>query len=283
MAKRCPTCRKPTQMTYVDATLTGPDNVPVLYRNVRRYACVAGCRPFLEFEGALPADAEGARPIVLPEKKPAEREADFNDRLLLAGLAASMLLAIAAVWFIPMAAAAKAAVSAAIVLMAASIYRFLQTEVVLPSYFPVPAPYERPAPLTRPPVAIVAEAPAPPKAAKKKAAAEKELPAGPVEIPKLERKPGEPIKMKVILEGVEHELELNEGENMLDAALNRNVDVDYSCLEGLCDSCAVRVLAGLENLSEPTQEERDMLGDDVQAGMRLACQVKVNGPVVIQQ
>src|SRR5690606_14320480 len=91
------------------------------------------------------------------------------------------------------------------------------------------------------------------------------------------------IPMKVIVDGQEFLLDVGPGENLLTAALDRDVAVDYSCLEGLCDSCAVRVLEGLENLSPPTKEEFDMLGEDVHRGMRLACQVKVNGPVTIEQ
>lgn len=89
--------------------------------------------------------------------------------------------------------------------------------------------------------------------------------------------------MWVIVEGEEHELVLDEGELMLDAAINREVELDYSCREGMCDSCMVRVLAGIENITPPTQEELDMLGDEVQKGFRLSCQVRVNGPVKILQ
>lgn len=89
--------------------------------------------------------------------------------------------------------------------------------------------------------------------------------------------------MWVVLEGQEYELEVNEGELMLDAALEREVELDYSCREGMCDSCMVRILAGAENVSPPTQEEIDMIGDDVAKGLRLSCQTRIKGPVKILQ
>src|SRR5690606_34259888 len=102
-------------------------------------------------------------------------------------------------------------------------------------------------------------------------------------IPPLERQEGEPIKMYVILDDLQYELEVNEGENMLDAAVDRDVELDYSCRNGSCDSCLVRILAGANNISPPTQEEFDMLGDEVHKGFRLSCQVVVNGPVKLLQ
>ncbi len=156
--------------------------------------------------------------------------------------------------------------------MTAALYKFANQRVVLPDSFPRPIPEPEP-------VEVVVE-----EAAQTAAPAQTEESSKPqgtpvtVEIPEvippLERKEGEPIKMYVILEGLQYELEVNEGENMLDAAIDREMELDYSCRNGSCDSCLVRILAGINNISPPTQEEFDMLGDEVNKGFRLSCQVR---------
>src|SRR5690625_2851410 len=114
----------------------------------------------------------------------------------------------------------------------------------------------------------VAEAEAPP--------AEEEAPGAPE---------GEVVTMKVTtIDGETHTLEVNSGENMLDAALDRDVDLEYSCKDGGCDTCTVKVLAGMEFLEPIYDEERDMLDDDeLASGHRLSCLIHVRGPVEIVQ
>ncbi|MFT7616243.1 MAG: ferredoxin [Candidatus Woesearchaeota archaeon] len=45
--------------------------------------------------------------------------------------------------------------------------------------------------------------------------------------------------------------------------------IPFGCTEGICGSCLVEVEEGMENLTEPTQEEKDFEIEDKQ---RLACQ-----------
>lgn len=86
------------------------------------------------------------------------------------------------------------------------------------------------------------------------------------------------------MDGSRHELQVQSGENLLDAALDRNVDLDYSCKDGSCDTCTVRILSGMENLSPVRDEERDMLDEDeIAAGCRLACIINIHGPVELVQ
>lgn len=93
------------------------------------------------------------------------------------------------------------------------------------------------------------------------------------------------IAMRVHLGGEVHDIVINPGENMLDAALDRDVELDFSCREGNCDTCMVKVLKGREHLNDITPEERDMLDEDqLQEGFRLSCMVTVHGgPVEITQ
>ncbi|MFH1399990.1 MAG: 2Fe-2S iron-sulfur cluster-binding protein [Nanoarchaeota archaeon] len=48
--------------------------------------------------------------------------------------------------------------------------------------------------------------------------------------------------------------------------------VPFGCRDGLCASCEVKVLEGMQNLSEKTEAERDMTMPD---GNRLACQCTI--------
>ena len=49
--------------------------------------------------------------------------------------------------------------------------------------------------------------------------------------------------------------------------------VPFSCIEGTCKSCLIDVKEGMENLSEYTKPEQDLLGD--MTTKRLACQAKI--------
>jgi ferredoxin len=50
--------------------------------------------------------------------------------------------------------------------------------------------------------------------------------------------------------------------------------VPFACTEGVCGTCVIEVLEGKENLSSPTQEEEDFLGQGT-CHERLACQCKI--------
>lgn len=57
--------------------------------------------------------------------------------------------------------------------------------------------------------------------------------------------------------------------------------IPFACTEGVCGTCVIEIREGGENLSDPTQEEIDFLGDDPQ-DERLACQCKIkHGEVTI--
>lgn len=99
----------------------------------------------------------------------------------------------------------------------------------------------------------------------------------------VEQKPKEMIPVKVTLGGQEFSVEIPKGENLLDGVNDKGVDVKWDCKSGVCDTCKVYVGVGMENLSPPTDAEVDMLGDLVQQGYRLSCQVVANGPCQIKQ
>lgn len=70
------------------------------------------------------------------------------------------------------------------------------------------------------------------------------------------------------------------GESLLTAALRSRKKMDHVCKVGLCGMCQVKVVEGHENLSEPTEAERQLLdGVPLREGVRLACQLAVTGPM----
>src|SRR5690606_41511649 len=149
-----------------------------------------------------------------------ERPPAVHARLLAAAMAVSLLRFRAGIALIPASTPVKLAAVGALGLLTTLLYKLANQRVVLPDAFPLPVPEPEP-------VEPAPEAAAQPGAAAEADAAPAKKRGTPVTveipdvIPPLERKEGEPVKMWVILEGEQFELEINEGENMLDAALDQ--------------------------------------------------------------
>lgn len=65
------------------------------------------------------------------------------------------------------------------------------------------------------------------------------------------------------------ELELNDESPIAESC--EEAGVPFACTEGVCGTCVIEVVEGMDNMNCPTQEEKDFLGDDTQCE-RLACQ-----------
>lgn len=66
------------------------------------------------------------------------------------------------------------------------------------------------------------------------------------------------MKSKIIINDVEHEIDLNSDETILESCLRAQIGPSYSCLEGVCSFCEaeivdgdVKVLPGFETDSHP--------------------------------
>lgn len=57
----------------------------------------------------------------------------------------------------------------------------------------------------------------------------------------------------------------------------------YGCGMGKCCKCACRVIAGQEHLPEPNWKELKLLGDRIDLGFRLMCQLWVSHDLEIEQ
>ncbi len=74
------------------------------------------------------------------------------------------------------------------------------------------------------------------------------------------------------------EVEVKEGTNILDAALDNNIQIDHNCGGNCaCSTCHVIIEDGFDALNEMTEDEEDMLdeADGLTETSRLACQCKV--------
>ncbi|MCX6990935.1 MAG: 2Fe-2S iron-sulfur cluster-binding protein [Chlamydiae bacterium] len=76
---------------------------------------------------------------------------------------------------------------------------------------------------------------------------------------------------KLIFDNTSEELELPDGSPLIEAC--EEAGVPFACTEGVCGTCVIEVLEGMENLSPFTQEESDFLGEPDKE--RLACQCKL--------
>lgn len=77
---------------------------------------------------------------------------------------------------------------------------------------------------------------------------------------------------KLIFEHNDEEVELKEGSPIAEACEEQGVP--FACTEGVCGTCVIEIAEGEDQLSEPTQEEKDFLGDGC-CNERLACQCRI--------
>ena len=62
------------------------------------------------------------------------------------------------------------------------------------------------------------------------------------------------------------------------------LEIEYDCRKADCGVCIIRILKGMENLSEATPEEKDFLkAMKADPEERLACQARVLGDVECKQ
>ena len=82
---------------------------------------------------------------------------------------------------------------------------------------------------------------------------------------------------KLTLNG--EELDVPENEKFVDQIEEAGVPI--GCSNGVCGTCEVEVLEGMENLNEVTEEEEDL---GMEGNKRLGCQCMVTGagPVVME-
>jgi ferredoxin len=75
------------------------------------------------------------------------------------------------------------------------------------------------------------------------------------------------------------EIQIEDGGQIAEAC--EEAGVPFACTEGVCGTCVIEIKEGKDNLTAPTQEEEDFLGEGC-TDERLACQCKIKkGTVTI--
>jgi ferredoxin len=90
--------------------------------------------------------------------------------------------------------------------------------------------------------------------------------------------------VKLHQDGQVHEQTVNENSNLVVlAGIRKFPHLKYGCGMGKCTKCTVKVMNGGEHLAEPNWKENKMLGDKLEQGYRLACQLYITEDIEISQ
>ena len=76
---------------------------------------------------------------------------------------------------------------------------------------------------------------------------------------------------KLIFLNTNEEIDLPDNSRIKDIC--EQAGIPFACSEGVCGSCIIEVVEGMENLSEYTQAEKDFFGE--MQNERLACQCRI--------
>jgi ring-1,2-phenylacetyl-CoA epoxidase subunit PaaE len=75
-------------------------------------------------------------------------------------------------------------------------------------------------------------------------------------------------KVKVILDGNNYEITVNEGETILEAAINADLDPPYACRVAACCSCKAKLLEGKVEMDD----DEPLTQEEIEEGFILTCQ-----------
>lgn len=82
---------------------------------------------------------------------------------------------------------------------------------------------------------------------------------------------------KLIFDHNGDEIDLNDDSPIAECC--EEAGVPFACTEGVCGTCVIEVTEGQENLTDPTPEEGDFLGEGC-LDERLACQCRIKQGIV---
>jgi ring-1,2-phenylacetyl-CoA epoxidase subunit PaaE len=74
--------------------------------------------------------------------------------------------------------------------------------------------------------------------------------------------------VKVILDGNDYEITVNEGDTILEAAINADLDPPYACRVAACCSCKAKLLEGKVEMDD----DEPLTQEEIEEGFILTCQ-----------
>ena len=78
-------------------------------------------------------------------------------------------------------------------------------------------------------------------------------------------------------------LDVASGYSLFRLADEQNTSIIFGCSDGVCGTCLINFLEGLENVDPPDQDEKDFLEDmGAKPTERLACRCIVRGDIKIE-
>lgn len=83
-------------------------------------------------------------------------------------------------------------------------------------------------------------------------------------------------ELKVLLDGVSHELVMDQKSLILDAVLRAKIDAPYSCQGGVCSTCIARITEG----SASMVKNQILTPGEIAEGLILTCQAHPTTPIV---
>lgn len=84
--------------------------------------------------------------------------------------------------------------------------------------------------------------------------------------------------------GQVYQQEVSENSNLVVlAGVKKFPHLKYGCGMGKCTKCMVKVVTGGDKLQEPNWKENKMLGDKINEGFRLACQLYISEDIELRQ
>ncbi len=90
----------------------------------------------------------------------------------------------------------------------------------------------------------------------------------------------EPVKVRIVFPKTGQEARMDRDDTLVDATFRFDLPIRYRCERAVCATCLTEVLEGWENLSPPTEREKQTLATiKAKPNWRLACQCQVTGDV----
>ena len=77
-------------------------------------------------------------------------------------------------------------------------------------------------------------------------------------------------KVTLELYGYTFDMEMEDDESILDAALRNGIDAPYACMSGTCNSCQAKVLEGKVDM----EDAEALTDDEIASGEILTCCAK---------